>query len=65
MEYELCAGNWARAWELASAIGADDIAEPLLWLLERRQNGQHFVRVVTDIRSVRARFSDRNPEQPE
>ena len=35
MEYELCAGNWARAWELASAIGADDIAEPLLWLLER------------------------------
>ena len=35
MEYELCAGNWARAWELASAIDADDIAEPLLWLLER------------------------------
>jgi len=30
MEYELCAGNWARAWELASAIGSDDIAEPLL-----------------------------------
>ena len=24
MEYELCAGNWARAWELASAIGSDD-----------------------------------------
>ena len=34
MEYEL-SRNWARAWELASAIGADDIAEPLLWLLER------------------------------
>ena len=30
MEYELCAGNWARAWELASAIGSDEIAEPLL-----------------------------------
>jgi len=30
MEYELCAGNWARAWELASAIGSDKIAEPLL-----------------------------------
>ena len=30
MEYELCAGNWARAWELASAIGSDGIAEPLL-----------------------------------
>jgi SEC-C motif len=35
MEYELCAGNWARAWELASAIGTDEIAEPLLWPLER------------------------------
>jgi hypothetical protein len=35
MEYELCAGNWARAWELASAIGFDDIAEPLLRLLDR------------------------------
>jgi hypothetical protein len=35
MEYELCAGNWARAWELASAIGADEIAEPLLRPLER------------------------------
>ena len=34
MEYELCAGNWARAWELASAIGSDDIAEPLLRPLE-------------------------------
>ena len=30
MEYELCAGNWARAWELASVIGSDGIAEPLL-----------------------------------
>ena len=35
LEYELCAGNWARAWELASAIGADDIAEPLLRPLAR------------------------------
>jgi SEC-C motif len=35
MEYELCAGNWARAWELASAIGSDDVAEPLLWVLDR------------------------------
>jgi SEC-C motif-containing protein len=35
MEYELCAGNWARAWELASAIGSDDIAEPLLRPLDR------------------------------
>ena len=35
MEYELCAGNWARAWELASAIGDDEIAEPLLRPLER------------------------------
>ena len=30
LEYELCAGNWARAWELASAIRSDEIAEPLL-----------------------------------
>jgi hypothetical protein len=30
MEYELCAGNWARAWELASALGSDEIAETLL-----------------------------------
>src|SRR5690242_15714618 len=37
MEYELCAGNWARAWELASAIGSDDIAEPLLRPLDRLQ----------------------------
>src|SRR5690349_4663491 len=35
MEYELCAGNWTRAWELASAIGSDDIAEPLLRPLDR------------------------------
>jgi len=35
MEYELCAGNWARAWELASAIGSDDVAEPLLRPLDR------------------------------
>ena len=35
MEYELCAGNWARAWELASAIGANEVAEPLLRPLER------------------------------
>ena len=35
MEYELCAGNWVRAWELASAIGSDEIAEPLLRPLDR------------------------------
>jgi len=35
LEYELCAGNWALAWGLASAIGADDIAEPLLRPLDR------------------------------
>ena len=35
LEYELCAGDWARAWELASAIGSDDIAEPLLRPLDR------------------------------
>src|SRR6266699_2632043 len=35
MEYELCAGNWSRAWELASAIGSDEIAEPLLRPLDR------------------------------
>ena len=35
LEYELCAGNWARAWELASTIGSDDIAEPLLRPLDR------------------------------
>jgi SEC-C motif len=35
MEYELCAGNWARAWELASAISSDEIAEPLLRPLDR------------------------------
>ncbi|HEY2576378.1 MAG TPA: SEC-C domain-containing protein [Streptosporangiaceae bacterium] len=37
MEYELCAGNWVRAWELASAIGSDRIAEPLLRPLDRLQ----------------------------
>ena len=37
LEYELCAGNWARASELASAIGSDDIAEPLLRPLDRLQ----------------------------
>jgi hypothetical protein len=35
LEYELCAGNWARASELALAIGSDDIAEPLLRPLDR------------------------------
>ena len=35
MEYELCAGNWARAWELASALGSDEIAETLLRPLDR------------------------------
>ena len=40
LEYELCAGNWARAWELASAILSDDIAEPLIRPLDRlRQPG--------------------------
>ena len=29
-EYELCAGNWARAWELADSIRADAVAEPML-----------------------------------
>lgn len=29
-EYELCAGNWARAWELADSIRTDRIAEPML-----------------------------------
>ena len=38
MEYELCAGNWARAWELADSIRTDRIAEPLLRCLgELRQ----------------------------
>ncbi len=35
MEYELCMGNWAQAWELASAIGSDEIAEPLLRPLDQ------------------------------
>jgi hypothetical protein len=30
MEYELCAGTWARAFELASSLGEDGIAVPLL-----------------------------------
>ena len=29
-EYELCAGNWARAWELADSIRTDPVAEPML-----------------------------------
>jgi len=33
-EYELCAGNWVRAWRLASSIGEDSIAENLLPCLE-------------------------------
>jgi hypothetical protein len=35
MEYELCAGNWAHAFELASTLGDDDIAEPLIRPLDR------------------------------
>jgi hypothetical protein len=35
MEYELCAGNWARAFELASALGDDDVAQPLIRPLAR------------------------------
>jgi hypothetical protein len=35
MEYELCAGNWARAFELASSLGDDRIAGPLLGPLGR------------------------------
>ncbi len=33
-EYELCAGNWARAWELADSIRADAVAEPMLPALD-------------------------------
>ncbi|MFE7394828.1 SEC-C metal-binding domain-containing protein [Streptomyces sp. NPDC057582] len=33
-EYELCAGRWARAYELAESIAADAVAEPLLPSLE-------------------------------
>lgn len=33
-EYELCAGNWARAWQLASSIEDDDLASNLLSCLE-------------------------------
>jgi SEC-C motif len=29
-EYEMCAGHWARAWELADSIGTDPVAEPML-----------------------------------
>jgi hypothetical protein len=35
MEYELCAGNWARAFELALALGDDPVAEPLLRPVEK------------------------------
>ena len=35
MEYELCAGNWARAFELALALGDDPVAEPLLRPLKK------------------------------
>lgn len=34
-EYELCAGNWARAWELADSIRSDRIAEPMLRSLDK------------------------------
>jgi hypothetical protein len=33
-EYELCAGNWARAWTLADSIRADPVARPMLPPLE-------------------------------
>jgi hypothetical protein len=29
-EYEMCAGHWAQAWELANTIGTDPVAEPML-----------------------------------
>jgi len=29
-EYELCAGNWARAWDFADSISTDTVAEPML-----------------------------------
>jgi hypothetical protein len=36
MEYQLCGGNWTRAFELACALGTDDeIADPLLRPLAR------------------------------
>jgi hypothetical protein len=35
MEYELGAGNWARAYELASSLGDDAVAGPLLRPLSR------------------------------
>ena len=34
-EYELCAGNWARAWELADSIGTDPVADPMLPALDK------------------------------
>src|SRR5487761_389341 len=33
-EYELCAGNWARAWRLADSIRTDSVAEPMLPALD-------------------------------
>jgi SEC-C motif len=33
-EYELCAGNWARAWQLAFSIEDDDLASSLLTCLD-------------------------------
>lgn len=33
-EYELCSGNWARAWHLASSIEDDDLASNLLSCLD-------------------------------
>lgn len=33
-EYELCAGNWVRAWELADSIRADPVADPMLPALD-------------------------------
>jgi hypothetical protein len=29
-EYEMCAGHWARAWELADTIETDPVAQPML-----------------------------------
>jgi hypothetical protein len=37
MEYELCAGDWTRAFELASSLGDDPVAVPLLRPLDRLQ----------------------------
>jgi hypothetical protein len=41
MEYELCAGNWARAFELASSLGDDGIATPLLRTLGQLREPVH------------------------